>query len=179
MHFTDTELRTLNRQGLIPGPEESSDDFRKRVEKCLKKGISPDSALLQACGNTQILFDVRPTWVPLTYSDSGLAPWHGACAWIYATPLHATLQVRKRWKEKEKSWGYSREELLSHELCHVGRMAFEEPQFEEVLAYRTSSPGYRRWAGPMVQSSGEAMGFLALVMFLLLLEGYILYLFLV
>jgi hypothetical protein len=44
---------------------------------------------------------------------------------------------------------YAPDEILLHELAHVGRVAFEESQFEEILAYRLSPSTFRQSAGPL------------------------------
>ncbi len=58
---------------------------------------------------------------------------------------------------------YSRKELIAHELAHVGRMMYEEPQFEELFAYQSSSH-WRRWMGPIVTSFKETLLFFCLLL---------------
>jgi hypothetical protein len=55
---------------------------------------------------------------------------------------------------------YNRADLIAHEMAHIGRMAFEEPRFEELLAYRTAPSRFHRWFGPIVQSSKESLLFI-------------------
>ena len=53
-------------------------------------------------------------------------------------------------------------EILAHEEVHILRAAFTEPQFEELLAYQTSSSPLRRFLGPLFQAPWESYAFLLL-----------------
>ena len=52
-------------------------------------------------------------------------------------------------------------------------MQFEEPQFEELLAYRSSHAPWRRWLGPIVQSPRESALFLLCLLLVLMLDVYL------
>lgn len=187
--FSDEELLKLNHQGLIPGPSESSEAFAARanyclslnehlseeLKTCLSGEVVNSSAFLKVGSDTVSLFyDFSPLWIPAFFSNYQLAPWHGGCAWIFQvtedSPTGALLQLRKAFYRSPKYLGiYQRDELIAHELSHVGRMAYQEPKFEEILAYYTSSSTFRRWLGPLIQSSYESMIFviiLALIFFI-------------
>lgn len=175
--LTDHQLLALNCQGLIPGPHESEDAFAARAAYCtqLKENISRElqlnlgedmsasPGLLQpGAATAKAFYDIDPQWIPLFFSNYQLPFWHGGCAWIFQEaedrPLGALLQLRQTFRHADRYLGlYHRDELTAHELAHVGRMAFEEPHFEEVFAYRTSPAAFRRWLGPIVQSSVESM----------------------
>ncbi len=49
---------------------------------------------------------------------------------------------------------------------------YEEPKFEEVLAYRLSSSGFRRRFGAIIQSSTESMIFLLSLFIVILFDLY-------
>lgn len=103
-------------------------------------------------------------WIPVLYSNKKLALWHGGCAWIYQKekggPKGAFFQLRRAFSTQDKAFGYSKEEILIHEAVHAARMEFEEPQFEEFLAYRTSPNRFRRAFGPVFSNAAEAVIFL-------------------
>jgi len=63
--------------------------------------------------------------------------------------------------------------VLSHELSHVGRMCFEEPKFEELIAYRSSSTSWRRWFGPLVQSAWESLLFVFLLLMIFIVDLFL------
>lgn len=184
---TDAHLLELNRLGLIPGPTEGEEAFLRRAEECLHLSGTLFKQTLEDLGFTKNeqavgplleeplrrsreLYDSAPDWIPILFSNQGLAPWHGGCAWICQledqSPTVAFFQLRKSLSTKARYLGcYQRSELIAHELSHVGRMTFEEPQFEEILAFRSSSSPIRRWLGPILQSSREAFLFILTLLF--------------
>lgn len=172
------QWKEWNEQGFIPGQEESETAFQGRVTFCLnlrehleeipefpfKANNSTGSQELweEVLPLTQELYGIRPQWVPIFFSNYRLAPWHGGCAWIFQlteqTPTTAFLQLRNHFFKATHFLGiYHRRELTAHELAHVGRMLYQEPQFEEILAYQSSPSRWRRWLGPLVQSSSESL----------------------
>jgi len=182
----------LDRLGIIAGPGETEEIFLQRAGYLLnlRESIhlfSPeeipffqdqvaDETLREALPITQTLYGIAPTWLPLYFSNHGLSPWHGASAWIFQKeedgPLGALIQLRKEWKEKQTLWGlYKRDEVVAHEVSHVGRMAFNEPVFEEFLAYRSSSSRFQRFLGPLLRSSGEAMTFVVILFLILFFDA--------
>jgi hypothetical protein len=182
--------------GLIPGPGESEPTFCERVRACLElkallakpacellpfKNDTPAtaSALESASQLLASLYGINPTWIPLFYSNYRLAPWHGGAAWIFQLqnegPRMSFLQLRKAFASQNSYLHlYSRDELIAHECAHVGRMAFNEERFEELVAYRSSSSRLRAWLGPIVDSACESMIFIALLFLLMLLDLYLL-----
>lgn len=192
------DLIYYNSIGLIPGPSESFEDFQRRALYCLnlKQDVLPQifnanptesKSLHQAFPKTKSLYGICPDWVSLIYHNEKLAPWHGGAAWIFQmdndSPTSAVLQLRQSFLHKQSYLGVlKREELIAHELSHIGRMMFDEPKFEEMLAYRSSDSWLSRTLGPLLQSSVESLFFvlsLLLVFFLdiiaLLQGGYILF----
>ena len=173
--LSDDILLELNYIGLIPGPSETESAFCERVNRLAgserKEWVEvfseqfPESQSgkidlesSEAVAKVNQLFDVCPTWVHAFLGKKGLAPWEGGATW---------------WIEKEslkgraccvqvKPKGYffllpDSNEILAHELVHCGRSAFEEPCFEEILAYQTSSNRFRRFMGPLFQTPAESM----------------------
>lgn len=175
------QLLLWDSEGLIPGPNESEEEFTERVAYCknlknsfgelLGKEISTEvdstfsKKLIEDVAPTiKKLFGIVPEWVPIVFTNHRMLPWHGGSAWIFQitdnSPTSAFFQLRKSFETSSKYLGlYDREELLAHESAHIGRMMFEEPKFEEMLAYRTAKSGFRRWFGSIVQSSWESLLF--------------------
>lgn len=194
--LSDSDLLELNKQGLIPAPGESVKDFYARAEANfeLRSFLSSiDYEILpfrtESDGSREILentfhltaalFDIRLDWIPLFFSNYKLAPWHGGCAWIFQSeedgPRMAFLQLRKAFAKSERYlFLYNREELIAHECAHAGRMAFDEPRYEEILAYRTDRSSRRAWLGPIVNSGTESFIFIALLFMIVLLDFYLL-----
>jgi len=186
------ELITWNQEGLIPGPNESEVEYLKRVEFCLRlkqhltqelgtklpfqeSDMASQTIFEPAWKMTFPLFGMRPSWVPLFFSNAKLTPWHGGCAWIFQldenAPLAGLLQLRKSFATNSLlARIYHRDELIAHELAHVGRMCYQEPKYEEFFAYQTSASWLRRKLGPIVQSSYESLIFVFALVFVLFFD---------
>lgn len=185
------QWKEWNTQGFIPGPDETEEAFTARVAFCqqlelhlnqqvselpFKTDDNNSLAFLQeASPLTQKLYGIAPLWVPIFFSNYQLTPWHAGCAWIFQlneqTPTAAFLQLRSQFRTSPSYLGlYKRQELIAHELAHVGRMLYQEPQFEEFLAYQSSSSSWRRWLGPIVQSSKESLLFILLLGFVIIAD---------
>lgn len=171
------KLDEYNQKGLIPGPEESEEAFIERAEYCLNleteifkdEQIITEPLLQEPLKKSEALYGIKPDWIPLFFSNERLSPWQGGCVWIFQinddSPTSALLQMRKGFAIKKKYLLlYDRDELITHELAHVGRMAFQEPKFEEILAYQSSSSWYRKILGPLFQASWESMLFVLMLM---------------
>jgi len=188
-------LLSYNQMGLIPGPRETEEEFINRVQYCLdlKKilakealngvttidnvdNVTSQEVLAEALPQTRSLYSISPTWVPIAFSNDKLAPWHGGCAWIFQmddSPTTALLQLRKKFASAKNYLGiYERKELIVHELAHVGRMLFEEPKFEEILAYRSAGSAFRKYFGPIIQSAWESLMFVIVLAFSFAIDFY-------
>jgi hypothetical protein len=152
----------LNREGFIPGPLETESSFLKRVEQ-MKKRFQEEKDLSRAdfewvrC-HIQELFDFKPHFFPLIYSNDSLPFWQGGATWIEEGNV-ITVQLRKGF-QKGSYLGYSRDELVSHEWVHAARAAFNEDRFEEFFAYLASEKWWRRAVGPIIRRPWEAWPFL-------------------
>jgi hypothetical protein len=193
--ISNTDLLRYNQLGLIPSKDETEETFLARVHTCM--GLK---ALLKIDGDqalpfkaeipetneildepfviTQNLYDINPLWLPVFFSNYQLTPWHGGCAWIFQlqdeSPRTAFLQLRKAFAyRKQYLKFYDRNEIVAHECAHVGRMTFDQERFEELLAYRTSRSKFTRWLGPIVQSAGESLMFMATLLVLFVVDLYL------
>lgn len=180
-----TEWIKHNQAGFFPGPEEDKAAFEKRVEFCLRlvdhlaKNLEDEfpfaiddneskDLIEKVLPRTEELYGIRPLWVPIFFSDHQLALWHGGCAWIFRlneqSPTAAFIQLRSHFKyESRYLFLYRRDELLIHEIAHIGRMVYQEPGFEEFFAYRSSFSKWRQFFGPIVESSKESLFFILLL----------------
>lgn len=137
-------------RGLIPGPEESEEAFLKRAELAKPLGHPEWS---------EAVLPFKIDWVPLIYSNQKMAWWEGAATWISDQGL-PSIQLRKSF-EKGSFLGYKRSDVLSHEAIHAARMRFEEPYFEEVLAYSTAPQAWKRFFGPLFSRTWEPLVLIA------------------
>lgn len=188
----EAELIKYNAYGMVPGPEETEEEFQKRVEFCLslKAMISKDFGdfdakwvqdtddqilLKPAFQEIEKIYGIKPLWVPIFFSNFRLWPWHGASAWIFQLrengPLGACIQIRKALYDRDLYLKiYHRDELLTHEFCHIGRMAFEEKKYEELLAYRLSKRFFTQFFAPILLFISESRLFILLLLTTVILD---------
>lgn len=156
-------LLELNRRGLIQGPDESEEAFFKRCGEAQASGSVPSSL-------TKELFDITIDWVSVAYANKHLRFWEGGCAWIEGNAV--SIQLKKHFQQHDVYLGlYSKEELLAHEYVHAARIAFEEPIFEEMLAFQTSKSFLRKTLGPFFRKHNE-INFLLLSLLLLFFTAF-------
>ena len=99
--------------------------------------------------------------IEIRYSNKGLRFWEAGCTWMEDPPV---LQLRKVFETKERYLGLiSKQELIEHEAVHALRFKYDEPRFEEVLAYQTSRSPFRRYFGPFFRTPKESLLFMALL----------------
>lgn len=168
----DVELISLFQEGYIPGPNESEEAFLKRIayNRTLHKELDPEfeqsdrakELLLESFNVTNRVFGFSLKETPILFSNKKLGLFHGGCAWIFQKeeggPIGAFFQLRRHFKDHEFFLKiYSRKEILAHEAFHAARMAFEEPRYEEILAYRSSASPFRRKWGALFRSSKELL----------------------
>lgn len=137
-----------NQRGLIPGPEETEEEFFKRAGAAAPLALAEEWQ--QANLLTKDLFDFSLNWVEISPNEQKLPFWQGAATWIQGDRVHIQL------KRSALMSVYSQEEVLAHEAVHAARMAFNESKFEEFFAYRTSRKKWRRWVGPLFEASWES-----------------------
>lgn len=177
-------------EGILPGPGETEEEYRLRAAYCLslrtifkeQVDVPFQDAMIQpvpveGLDTIDALYGIRPEWIPLFYSNYRLPFWQGGCAWIFqqseTAPTSAFFQLRQHFRKEETYLNlYSREEVVAHELSHVGRMKYEEPRYEELLAYRTSTSPFRRYFGPLFTTAAQS-GIFALSLLLLLMADLI------
>ena len=187
-----TICATSYENGLIPGPEETEEAFQTRSQYCLNlkkrlacefneklpftsEDLGAEDVLEEALSEVKQRYQINPSWIPIFFSRYKLLPWHGGCAWIFKLtkeePTAALMQLRPEFKKSRRFLKiYDRKELIAHELCHVGRMMYNEPKFEEFLAYRLSKSRFRRFFGPIISSSLESVLFILALLTLLFID---------
>lgn len=183
--MTNDELNRLREKGFIAAEGETEEDFKKRIAFCesLTASFTSDPSLNEkleeGIAHLTPLYNIAPRWIPLFYSNKGLPPWQAGCAWIFQVekggPQGATIQLRKKFHTASSYFSLSLRELIAHELSHVGRLAFNEPKYEEFFAYETAMSSFRRRFGPLFQSAYESLFLLLLFFIPLLISLYAIY----
>jgi len=132
------------RRGFIPGPNETQESFSQRIASLVQNH--------ESIAAVEKIYGVAPDWIPMFFSSKKLLPWEAGCAWIDDKLVQIQLHPKRK-KSQHK-------EILAHEIVHAVRSKFDEPRFEEILAYRTSSSLLRRFLGPIFQKPVETWLFL-------------------
>jgi hypothetical protein len=136
------QLLSLFREGLIPGPSETEEEFLLRTSSHFPRSEWNGAPPLPPEWGFSVC------WMPLVYSKRKLLPWEAAICLGTHIQLHPTLQTKAL-------FGNTLADILHHEAIHAARQAFDEPQFEEALAYTTSSSSWKRFLGPLFRRSWE------------------------
>ena len=90
-------------------------------------------------------------------------------AWLYVSrfevqyldsqtqQVHSWFQLKPVFAKQEKWLIYSRQELISHEMCHIARFHLHSHRYEETLAYKTSTSRLRKAIGGALLSPAYAI----------------------
>ncbi|CCB90151.1 hypothetical protein [Simkania negevensis] len=154
------KLKELGEAGWIIGPDETVEGFVKRIDiqMSFSKGnlesIAESSEVMRQIRER---LHVHPSWIQVRYSNKGLKPWEGAASWIM--DYGNWIQLRTSFK-KGSLLTYQREEVIFHEAIHSLRFTFEEPRFEEIIAYAFTKKRWRRYLGPLFTTPKQAYIFL-------------------
>lgn len=172
-------LSELDSRGFIIGPEETPEKYTERLkvfEKNLKEMDTelkekncltvedlsfpasekiPQESFNPATKITENLYDFKITWVPGFFVTPSFGMLFGGCAYSFAPEFFSLFIIRNSFKKKKKWLFYERDELMSHELCHVARFAMGSHKYEEQFAYQTSTSSFRKNFGCMMRSAWE------------------------
>jgi hypothetical protein len=135
-------------KGFLPGPIETEKEFFERIdatERVLlhpKKYITEKSyakATLSPLGGAALLANTKNRF------------YHAASTTIVELKNGLILPIIS----VPSSRLVKKEEVIKHELVHARRVLFEEPKFEEILAFRTSKSKLRAIASPMFSTKTD------------------------
>ncbi len=185
-------LAQWDKRGLFPGVDEDGEAFAQRLktlrdkletwEKELRsKGegsleglvVKPSQAIpspiLEEAGRrTRNLYGFQCDWVPGFFQTPSMGWLFGGCTYAWPPDLFTVFIVNERLRTQKRTFLFSREELMAHELCHVARTGLNAQRFEEHFAYQTSHSSFRRAWGGMMHSQKDSFLFLAACLLLLL-----------
>lgn len=173
-------LSKYRKQGFIVGPDETEENFLKRIHICtsaLSEEYFPvsspkifDKNEIISLLNRNIQYRHTKyesllaafSWLPIFLSNHKLPFWIGGAVWICSKTdvVIPILQLRTHFIKRRRINLYLPEEICIHEALHAMRTSFEEPKFEELLAYSTSPNSLHKWFGPLFQTSSESTLFL-------------------
>lgn len=163
----------LYHRGFLPGPGETEEAFMERVALFEEVRREPHQVLSKLPFKVEESCEL-PLSTPFTYdwlivvcSDKRLPFWERAATWTLCQTRYLKLPVLQI---RTKTKGSALKEVLNHESVHILRTAFDEMRFEEILAYRTSKNGFRRYLSPLFRKPWEALFFVLSLFFAFLGE---------
>ncbi len=192
--ISDEKLLFFNKEGFIPGPNETEKEFIERIS-ITKKIVKDPKIFFDTQKNKPLfdlsdkvkkprwnwtraqlmnLFDISPIDLALFYSNDKLNLFQAAATWVIYVGDKETqvpiLQFRKNLKQSTYLWIYTLDEILAHEAVHAARIAFDEPKTEEIFSYMTASSIFRKIMGPIVRNTKEVLLFFSVFSFYLLCQ---------
>ena len=187
-----TALAKLDQCGFIMSSDETSRQYVQRIRTFRENSLKMESALRQkgeyefegmTFKETQRIpekifreasevcekkYAFSIDWVPGFYMNPRFSMLFGGCAFSYYPDFFALFIIRQSFKKKKKWLIYNRDELLSHELCHIARIALNSTKYEEIFAYQTSTSFFRRLMGGIFLSQTDSFLFLGSVFLFLI-----------
>ena len=184
-------LAALDARGFILGADETLEQFVDRLRSLMSRRDEMEAALAatgvyeiegltfsadrriprelisQVSAITEHHYGFSIDWVPGFFADPSFGWLFGGCAYYFDPDFFALFIIRKSFAEKKRWLIYNRDELLSHELCHVARSALQADFFEEEFAYGVSKSWFRKTVGGLFRTGTEAFYLLGGAMLLL------------
>lgn len=137
---------------------------------------------LYACQNqSKHKYQFQLNYVPAFFSSLGLNFLFGGMAMTFEDTenkykkgeMFSIFQLRKCFREKEKFLIYTRNEIISHECCHVARAPFKALEYEEYFAYQTSDSAFRRIVSPMLWRGSDMVVLMMLLLVVFCSQIYV------
>ncbi|MBN1863461.1 MAG: hypothetical protein JW808_01030 [Victivallales bacterium] len=185
-------LALLDANGIIAAPDDNIVSFKKRHRKLLSNIIEfekelqdkekiplfdsitvsskskiPDNIIMEAAEINRTRYHFQIQWIPGFFTSQSLGLLWGGCAISFPENALSIFLIRANFAKKRRWLLYRRDELLSHEICHIARIPINDRAFEEHFAYALSPSRLRRYLGNCFQSSRDATLFLTPFLILL------------
>ena len=143
----ESDIKCLFEEGFVPAPGEADAAFYLRVKKTKEKWLSPEKIHE---------FPIETTTPPFIFRSNKKLPfWVGGMTWILTFDDGCKIPFIQLPKTLRRYTFTKEEEILAHERVHALRVAFNEPIFEEILAYQSSPSKFRRFFGPLCATTKE------------------------
>ena len=166
--ISDLDLITLAKSGFWPGPHETEDLFLQRIARTryIHTQNQPVFNPLMAQSISEITearFGISILEVPIIFCNKGLSFWEGAALWIEKSEGYVVPEIQVRIRFQKGSYlFYDTKEVVSHEILHAARIYYNEPRYEEILAYQTARSPLRKYMGPLFETPAQTWVFMSL-----------------
>lgn len=166
--ISDLDLITLAKSGFWPGPLEPEDLFLQRIARTRYMHTQNQSVfnplMAQSISEiTEARFGISILEVPIIFCNKGLSFWEGAALWIEKSEGYVVPEIQVRTGFQKGSYlFYDTKEVVSHEMLHAARVYYNEPRYEEILAYQTARSPFRKYMGPLFETPTQTWVFMSL-----------------
>jgi hypothetical protein len=146
----------LYKKGFLPGPYETLEKFLKRVAKTREIALNPLNTLPKKWFKKALFIPVDRGYILLKnknyrFFEAARTTIIEVEKDLYIPVIHAPSKI--------SSFFVSPKEVMAHEEIHARRVQFDEPKYEEILAYRSSSSILRKWVSPCLSTNKEISAF--------------------
>jgi len=196
-HLSEDSIQSLidlDKNGLLIGSGENIQKFKQRLlsisseinelKNELEKNDSVELFLkVRAKYNTLIdsklfkepsdytssNYNFSINWVPGFFLNKGLGFLTGGCSISSETGFSLFL-IKSAFSKNIRWLWYNRNEILSHELCHIARTPINDNSYEEFFAYKLSFSKFRNYFGNCFQKPIDSILLLCPILLLLLIQ---------
>ncbi|MBQ4480814.1 MAG: hypothetical protein II943_09265 [Victivallales bacterium] len=184
-------MAELDAMGISPSPNETAKQFADRLEglnlnfakmedalhsvgEYTVEGVAvkasariPEEIFAEPLERTSRLFGFRCEWVPGFFFPASPLSFFGGYAFYFFPEFFAMFLARSEFRKRQKWLFIGRDELVSHEMCHIARAALESHAYEELFAYQTATTAFRRFTGGIFREQLDSFLFLGATFLLL------------
>ena len=149
------QLCSLDEQGLLIAPQESPEEFLKRLaamhaewdyEPPADARPLPGGIREEAEQTVSDLYGASPRWIPV-YCSSGETGRFSAGVTLILEKIVPIVFLSGAFLNKSRHHGYDSAETLAHEMVHALRIAYPVSVYEEYFPCQVHASRFRRLAG--------------------------------
>lgn len=149
------QLCSLDEQGLLIAPQESPEDFQKRLaamraewdyEPPADARPLPGGIREEAEQTVSDLYGTSPRWIPV-YCSSRETGRFSAGVTLILEKIVPIVFLSGEFLNKSRHRGYDAAETLAHEMVHALRIAYPVSVYEEYFPCQVHKSRFRRLAG--------------------------------
>jgi hypothetical protein len=159
----DESYLELYQAGFLPGPKESKEAFFYRVALLRKIAACPAKYITEKSFRGSIFTPVDRAYLLIDHCKHRF--FQASSTTILEVETGVFIPVIKT-PSKFSSLFVDSKEVMAHEQIHAQRAQFDEPKFEEIIAYRSSKSRFRQMISPVISTTKQQGLFFLLVLFM-------------
>lgn len=159
----DKSYVKLHEEGFLPGPKESKEAFFYRVSLLRKIATCPAKYITEKSFRGRVFTPVDRAY--LLVDQCKHCFFQASSTTIIEVESGVFIPIIKN-PSKFSSLFVNSKEVIAHEQIHAKRAQFDEPKFEEIIAYRSSKSHFRQQISPVISTTKQQGLFFLLVLFM-------------